>query len=123
MKGLVVFYNVVASVIELFVYKGEVNTFVDILAVVYILLSIFWLALWPISFAIVHEILSNITKNPRAQPLKGLFHPAFLARVVSWFPFVVAIFMGHENGGKQRLAKRRHVQGMLDETDPLTVLF
>ena len=27
--------------------------------------------------------------------------------------------MGHENGGKQRLAKRRHVQGMLDETDPL----
>ena len=51
--------------------------------------------------------------------LKGLFHPAFLARVVSWFPFVVAIFMGHENGGKQRLAKRRHVQGMLDETDPL----
>ena len=26
--------------------------------------------------------------------------------------------MGHENGGKQRLAKRRHVQGMLDETDP-----
>ena len=52
--------------------------------------------------------------------LKGLSHPAFLARVVSWFPFVVAIFMGHENGGKQRLAKRRHVQGMLDETDPLT---
>ena len=54
--------------------------------------------------------------------LKGLFHPAFLARVVSWFPFVVAIFMGHENGGKQRLAKRRHVQGMLDETDPLKQL-
>ena len=27
--------------------------------------------------------------------------------------------MGHENGGKQRLAKKRHVQGMLDETDPL----
>ena len=55
--------------------------------------------------------------------LKGLFHPAFLARVVSWFPFVVAIFMGHENGGKQRLAKRRHVQGMLDETDPLIDVF
>ena len=54
--------------------------------------------------------------------LKGLFHPAFLARVVSWFPFVVAIFMGHENGGKQRLAKRRHVQGMLDETDPFKTL-
>ena len=51
--------------------------------------------------------------------LKGLFHPACLARVVSWFTFVVAIFMGHENGDKQRLGKRRHVQGMLDETDPL----
>ena len=53
--------------------------------------------------------------------LKGMFHPAVLARVVSWFPFVVAIFMGHENGGKQGLAKRRHVQGMLDETDPLSL--
>ena len=51
--------------------------------------------------------------------LKGLFHPACLARVVSWFAFVVAIFMAHENGDKQRPAKRRHVQGMLDETDPL----
>ena len=27
--------------------------------------------------------------------------------------------MGHENGHKQRPAKRRHVQGMLDETEPL----
>ena len=27
--------------------------------------------------------------------------------------------MAHENGKKQRLAKRRHVQGMLDKTDPL----
>ena len=51
--------------------------------------------------------------------LKGLFHPPFLARVVSWLAFVVAIFMAHENGDKQRLAKRRHVQGMLDETEPL----
>ena len=51
--------------------------------------------------------------------LKGLFHPACLARVVSWFAFVVAIFMAHENDDKQRPAKRRHVQGMLDETDPL----
>ena len=50
--------------------------------------------------------------------LKGLFHPACLARVVSWFAFVVAIFMAHENGDKQRPAKRRHVQGMLHETDP-----
>ena len=30
--------------------------------------------------------------------------------------------MGHENGDKQRLGKRRHVQGMLDETDPLNLL-
>ena len=51
--------------------------------------------------------------------LKGLFHPACLARVVSWFAFVVAIFMGHENGDKQKPTKSRHVQGMLDETDPL----
>ena len=27
--------------------------------------------------------------------------------------------MAHENGIKQRSAKRRYVQGMLDETDPL----
>ena len=54
--------------------------------------------------------------------LKGLFHPACLARVVSWFAFVVTIFMAHENGDKQRSAKRRHVQGMLDETDPLKML-
>ena len=54
--------------------------------------------------------------------LKRLFHPACLARVVSWFAFVVAIFMAHENGDKQRPAKRRHVQGMLDETDPLTFI-
>ena len=27
--------------------------------------------------------------------------------------------MAHENGDKQRPTKRRHVQGMLDETDPL----
>ena len=26
--------------------------------------------------------------------------------------------MAHENGDKQRPNKRRHVQGMLDETDP-----
>ena len=59
--------------------------------------------------------------SPKSGVLKGLFHPACLARVVPWFAFVVAIFMGHENGDKQRLAKRRHVQGMMDETDPLIV--
>ena len=52
--------------------------------------------------------------------LKGLFNPVFLACVVFWFAFVVAIFMGHENGNKQGPTKRRHVQGMLDETEPLT---
>ena len=51
--------------------------------------------------------------------LRGLFHPTCVARVVSWFSFVVAIFMAHENGDKLRPNKRRHVQGMLDETGPL----
>ena len=55
-----------------------------------------------------------------SKALKGLFHPACLARVDSWFAFVAAIFMGHENGDEQRATKSRHVQGMLDETDPLT---
>ena len=61
-----------------------------------------------------------------AERLKGLFHPAFLARVVSSLAFVVTIFMDHENGDnkrQQRLTRRRHVQGMLDETDPLTAHF
>ena len=31
--------------------------------------------------------------------------------------------LSHENGDKQRLAKRRHVQGMLDETDPLSPFY
>lgn len=30
--------------------------------------------------------------------LKGLFHPAYLARVVSCLAFAVAIVMGNENG-------------------------
>ena len=29
------------------------------------------------------------------------------------------MFIQNENGEKQRPTKRRHVQGMLDETDPL----
>ena len=48
--------------------------------------------------------------------LKGLFHRACLARAVSWFAIVAAIFMAHENGdnkGKPR--------GMLGETDSLNV--
>ena len=31
--------------------------------------------------------------------------------------------MAHENGDKQRPTKRRHVQGMLNETDPLIWMF
>ena len=52
--------------------------------------------------------------------LKGLFHPAFLSRVISSLAFVVAIFMAHQNGDNKGETKRRHVKGMLDETDPLT---
>ena len=65
--------------------------------------------------------MHTATVSPTCFMLKALFHPAFLARVVFWFAFVVAIFMGHENGDKQRPTKRRHVQGMLDETEPLTL--
>ena len=48
-----------------------------------------------------------------------MFHAACLAWVVSWLPSVVTIFMAHANGDKQWPAKRRHMQGILDETDPL----
>ena len=50
---------------------------------------------------------SLLVASPK--PLKDLFHPACLARVVSWLAFVV----------EQRPTKRPHVQGMLDEPDPL----
>ena len=51
--------------------------------------------------------------------LKGLFHPACLARVVSWLAFVCPHFHGPWKWRQQRQIKRRHVQGMLDEIDPL----
>ena len=35
--------------------------------------------------------------DQQSKSLKGVFHPAYLARAVSWFAFVVVIFMGHEN--------------------------
>ena len=38
--------------------------------------------------------------------LKGFFHPGCLARVVSLFASVSAIFMVHGNGDEQRQAKR-----------------
>ena len=74
---------------------------------------------------IIHNYIAFrqcITKSYQSicRSLKGLFHIACLARVVSWFAFVDAIFMGHENGSKQRPTKRRRLQGMLDETDPLS---
>ena len=37
--------------------------------------------------------------------LKGSFHPAFLARVTSSLAFVVAIFMGHDNGDNKGLPR------------------
>ena len=39
------------------------------------------------------------------EELKGLFHPGCLARVVSLFASVAAIFMVHENGDEERQAK------------------
>ena len=42
----------------------------------------------------------------KEETLKGLFHPAYIARVVSWFALVVAICMAQENGDKQRPTKR-----------------
>ena len=43
--------------------------------------------------------------NQSMANLKGLFHPAFLARVVSSFAFVVAIFMAHENDDQKWQAR------------------
>ena len=48
--------------------------------------------------------------------LKGLFHPAFFARVVFWLALVCHEFHCPSKWGQQRQSKRRHVQGMLDET-------
>ena len=53
--------------------------------------------------------------------LKDLCHPACITRVISWFAFIVTIFMAHKNGDKQWPAKRRHVPGILDEIDLLNI--
>ena len=37
------------------------------------------------------------------------------------WPLFVAIFMTHGNGDNKRQTKEHHVQGMLDELDPLIV--
>ena len=47
---------------------------------------------WSLSRAVMIQLLSRLEM---LNSLKGLFHPACHARVVSWFAFVVAIFMGH----------------------------
>ena len=52
----------------------------------------------------VHQIIKKIF-------LGGLFRPACLARVVSWFAIVVAIFMAHESGDKRGPAGGRRVRG------------
>ena len=55
--------------------------------------------------------------------LKGLFHPLFLARVISWFAFVCRL-MGNENGdnkGKRGKPIDGTCKGMMEETDPLMV--
>ena len=44
------------------------------------------------SFQIFKEV--NVNSITFCCELKGLFHPACLARVVSWLAFVVAIFHG-----------------------------
>ena len=40
----------------------------------------------------------EIVKFLKQELLKGLFHLVCHAHMLSWFAFVVAIFMGHENG-------------------------
>ena len=44
---------------------------------------------------------------------------AFLAHVFSWLAFVVTIFMGHEMATTKANQEPTHVQGILDERDPL----
>ena len=54
------------------------------------------------------EIMSSfcqVSSSNTIENLKGFFHPACLARVVSLFASVPAIFMVHENGDEQRQAK------------------
>ena len=60
------------------------------------------------------------SSNHQKDFLRGLFRPACLARVVSWFAIVVAIFMAHESGDKRGPAGGRRVRGVLDEADPLS---
>ena len=59
-------------------------------------------------------------RHIKGKILGGLFRPACLARVVSWFAIVVAIFMAHESGDKRGPAGGRRVRGVLDEADPLS---
>ena len=50
--------------------------------------------------------------------LKDMFHPACRAPVSLGWPLFIAMAM--KMAAKQRPTKRRHVQGMLGEIDPLS---
>ena len=66
----------------------------------------------------IHPLCCRIVTS-----LKVCFHPAFLALVISWLAFVRRHFRGPRKWRQQRQTKRRHVQGMLDERDPLRLRF
>ena len=74
----------------------------------------FFTSINPSSYKLKQRIVNNYqqveakTKHCK-RLLKGLFHPAFLACVVSWLAFACHNFDG------------RHAQGMLDEADSLTM--
>ena len=60
----------------------------------------------------VASFCSGSTARPQSTdvaqaPLKDLFHPASFACAVSWFAFIVAIFMGHGNGDDKGQPKDR----------------
>ena len=52
--------------------------------------------------ALCRKFTISMGKNDR---LKGLFHPAFLARVVSWLVFVCRHFHGHNGITRPRTNK------------------
>ena len=51
------------------------------------------------------ETSSRVRLVEAKRALKGLFHPAFLAGVISWLAFVVAIYTAHENGENKGQAR------------------
>ena len=76
-----------------------------------------WLPVYSLS---KDEFTCSATVDTYLKYLKGLFHPACLARAAPLFAFVVAMsFVGPMKWRQQKPTERRYVQGMLDETDPL----